>query len=64
MYYSVCRVCGSNLDPGERCTCQEEKKKNERAIREQVRQIQKTNPIFIADLKSAGLEGAITDERN
>ena len=64
MYYSVCRICGSNLDPGERCTCQEEKKKNERAIREQVRQIQKTNPIFIADLKNAGLEGAITDERN
>jgi hypothetical protein len=52
------------LDPGERCTCQEEKKRNERAIREQVRQIQKTNPIFIADLKNAGLEGAITDERN
>ena len=21
-YYNVCPVCGSNLDPGERCDCQ------------------------------------------
>lgn len=21
-YFKVCRYCGANLDPGERCTCQ------------------------------------------
>ena len=21
-YYSVCKVCGATLDPGERCDCQ------------------------------------------
>ena len=24
-YYTVCPNCGSNLDPGEKCTCTEEK---------------------------------------
>lgn len=24
-YYIVCPNCGSNLDPGEKCTCMEEK---------------------------------------
>lgn len=23
-YYRSCRYCGANLDPGERCDCQEE----------------------------------------
>ncbi len=22
-YYNVCAICGSNLDPGEKCTCTE-----------------------------------------
>ena len=57
MYYSVCRVCGSNLDPGERCTCQEEKKKNERAIREQVRQIQKNEPDFHCSFEKRRFRG-------
>lgn len=25
MYYRTCPECGSNLDPGERCDCNEEK---------------------------------------
>lgn len=24
MCYRVCPLCGANLDPGERCTCQDE----------------------------------------
>lgn len=24
-YYNTCRICGSNLDPGERCDCEKEK---------------------------------------
>ena len=23
-YYNVCEICGANLDPGEKCTCQED----------------------------------------
>ena len=25
MYYRVCKHCGSNLDPGEKCDCQKDK---------------------------------------
>lgn len=25
MYYSTCKECGANLDPGEKCDCEEEK---------------------------------------
>lgn len=25
MYYSECPLCGANLDPGEKCECQEER---------------------------------------
>jgi predicted nucleic acid-binding Zn ribbon protein len=28
-YYNVCEICGANLDPGEKCTCQEEAKAEE-----------------------------------
>lgn len=27
MYYRVCRCCGANLDPGERCDCEDERQK-------------------------------------
>lgn len=23
MYFNICPICGANLDPGERCDCQE-----------------------------------------
>lgn len=26
IYYRTCPYCGDHLDPGERCTCQDEKK--------------------------------------
>lgn len=25
-YYSICPICGANLDPGEKCTCTAEQK--------------------------------------
>ena len=25
-YFNTCRICGANLDPGEKCDCEEEKK--------------------------------------
>lgn len=27
MYFNVCKNCGANLDPGEKCDCREEKQK-------------------------------------
>ena len=29
-YYRVCPICGANLDPGERCDCQDEEVRDER----------------------------------
>lgn len=28
-YYRVCRFCGSNLDPGERCDCMDKRQERE-----------------------------------
>lgn len=25
-YFRVCEICGANLDPGEKCTCEQERK--------------------------------------
>ena len=33
MYYRECPLCGSNLDPGEKCDCQDAKKNREELIR-------------------------------
>lgn len=29
MYDYICRICGGHLDPGEKCDCEEEKKKQQ-----------------------------------
>ena len=31
-YYKVCPHCGSNLDPGERCTCRDVSEQKESAV--------------------------------
>lgn len=28
-YYNICALCGATLDPGEKCTCREEKAEEE-----------------------------------
>lgn len=33
MYYKECAFCGCNLDPEEKCDCQDKKKKREELIR-------------------------------
>lgn len=33
MYYLICSECGAHLDPGEKCDCYEEKKKQEEKLR-------------------------------
>lgn len=32
-YYRTCPYCGANLDPGERCDCQDEEQPDEREDR-------------------------------
>lgn len=32
-YYRTCPYCGANLDPGERCDCQDEEQRDEREDR-------------------------------
>lgn len=34
MYYNKCEFCGANLDPGERCDCQEKRIKKEKLLLE------------------------------
>lgn len=28
-YFKTCKLCGASLDPGEKCTCEEERKEAE-----------------------------------
>lgn len=37
-YFRVCEICGANLDPGEKCTCEQERKeaKEQQIINKQV----------------------------
>lgn len=40
-YFRKCEICGANLDPGEKCTCEQERKQeeNEKIISKQVNAI-------------------------
>lgn len=47
-YYNVCSVCGSNLDPGEKCDCESEAKKKEENYRRQFVESPKTGQLTFA----------------
>ena len=36
-YFRTCPLCGSNLDPGERCECEKEREVSKREQREEER---------------------------
>lgn len=36
-YYNICPNCGSNLDPGERCDCEDELKKQQEFFSKTIR---------------------------
>lgn len=36
-YYNTCPNCGSNLDPGEKCLCQNEKEKKQEFFKRYLR---------------------------
>ena len=36
-YYETCDICGANLDPGERCDCQEKRERETQNLQGRVR---------------------------
>lgn len=54
-YYSVCSSCGCNLDPGEKCDCENEKKEAEQRYDKIIRVTPKTGQMaFVLDRKEFG----------
>lgn len=41
MYYYICDICGSHLDPGERCDCIEIRREKERHVRKRQAEAQR-----------------------
>lgn len=46
-YYKVCDLCGATLDPGEKCTCVEDAKR-ERVAAEIQKKVQATMALVLA----------------
>lgn len=59
-YYRVCPLCGSNLDPGERCDCQDEQRKRENLF-ESVTRVESRTGQMVFQLRPAS--GGIRDEQ-
>lgn len=38
-YYRTCPLCGSNLDPGESCDCEDEREKAQEQRKRQIRRM-------------------------
>lgn len=45
MYFNTCSQCGANLDPGERCDCEEQRNKNTEKIKKFLITDKKTNQM-------------------
>lgn len=54
-YYNVCKSCGCNLDPGEKCDCENEKKEAEERYDKIIKITPKTGQMaFVLDGKEFG----------
>lgn len=54
-YYNVCPRCGCNLDPGEKCDCEDEKEKQEDFFEKHIKMTPKTGQYsFLWDGKDTG----------
>lgn len=54
-YYNVCKSCGCNLDPGEKCDCENEKKEMEERYNKIIKITPKTGQmVFVLDGKELG----------
>lgn len=53
-FYRTCPLCGCNLDPGEKCDCETEKKKQEDFYRSMFRTSKSGQMAFVLDSKEVG----------
>lgn len=54
-YFNTCPTCGCNLDPGEKCDCEEEKTQNIEFIEKHTTANKKTGQYaFVWDMQEAG----------
>lgn len=53
-YFNICPNCGSNLDPGEKCDCEQEQKKREEFMESHMRAGKAGQLAFVWDSKEAG----------
>lgn len=47
-YYRVCPRCGCNLDPGERCDCEDEKRRQDEFYKDKMKVEDKTGQMVFA----------------
>ena len=45
-YFRTCPLYGNNLDPGERCDCEEEKERRERMLEKVIAQERETGQLM------------------
>lgn len=45
-YFKVCPYCGSNLDPGEKCDCREERERKMKEMKYLIKQNKNTNQLY------------------
>lgn len=56
-YYNTCPRCGSNLDPGERCECEREQRKNQDFFGRHLKTEARAGQLaFVFESKEAGHE--------
>lgn len=60
-YYSTCPSCGSNLDPGEKCTCMEKKVRHQDYFSRYLRVAEAGQLAFTFDAEM--VEDSKTDRR-
>lgn len=54
-YFKTCMKCGCSLDPGERCDCEEEKKKQEVYMEKHMKVDRKTKQLtFVWESEVSG----------
>ena len=59
-YYNTCSSCGCNLDPGEKCDCEDKKKRIEQKYDKIIRITPKTGQMaFVLEGKEFGYAKAV-----
>lgn len=48
-YYNICPICGNNLDPGEKCDCEDEKASEQEFFRRHLKMEPERQLAFVFD---------------